>query len=80
MSPSEIRRRTAEKMAQPAKPRNELDLPPGGQPPEHIAKRLAQIRNRCAAKVEARQPAEAMVDETRLDATSLPLPKRQSPL
>lgn len=59
MTPSEIRRKTAEKMTQGAKPaaeRGELDLPPGGQAPDHIVKRLQAIRARCAASVAAREP------------------------
>ena len=77
MSPSEIRRRTAEKMARPPSTKPE-------QCPKHIPAtcraRLEAIRARCAAKVAQQAQPEHTVDETRLDRNPQPLPRRRSPL
>jgi len=78
MSLRDIRRRTAEKMAKPVRtePHADLELPPGGQAPAHIAERLQAIRARCAASVAKREPEASTVDESRLDQQQIPLRRR----
>jgi len=87
MSPSEIRRRTAEKMARPPSTKPEQPRLDGVEPeqcPKHIPAtcraRLEAIRARCAAKVAQQAQPEHTVDETRLDRNPQPLPRRRSPL
>lgn len=67
----DIRRRTAEKMAKPVIAQPALEGVEPEQLPKHIPPtaraKLAAIRERCAARIEAAEPSESTVDESTLD-------------
>lgn len=65
MTPDEVRRAIAaqQQRHEARQGGNGLGLPPGGQPPDHIARRLQAIRDRCAARVAARQAAANPPDD-----------------